>query len=539
MQRQTFALWAFLVALVSANAQITWDNQLTYQGYLTDAGQAVNGIYDFRLSLYYSGDPEPIPNTICTNPAVTVSNGLFMFTWTPCPDCPPELIADSVFTGREAWLEVGVRTSSSTNDFLLLTPRQKITPTAYAYRAQAADYYNGPIGTNQLAGTYPNPLALVNPANQFVGDGSGLTALNASSLTSGTVAEARIPNLFWKFGGNSGTAPGTNFLGTTDNQPLELKVNSGRVLRFEPNADEAPNLIGGARNNLVASGVVGGTIAGGGAVDYSTLGAIPNQVLSDFGSIGGGSRHLIERGANSSTIAGGYYNAIGTNANAGAVGGGRYNSIGTGSRDAVVAGGYDNDIGDDSDYAVVGGGRDNVIEPGALGATISGGQNNSIATNAHYATIPGGNGARATGYGEWAYTSGGLPNGGNCQASLFIARNITSNATPTSLFLDGAAAEIPVATKQTMAFDILVTARSTAGNSAAYHIRGVIAGQPGGTVAFVGTPTKTVLGEAVPGWDVNVEASSMTLKIKATGSVSEAIAWSARIDATKLIWPIP
>ena len=38
----------------------------------------------------------------------------------------------------------------------------------------------------------------------------------------------------WSLNGNSGTTPGTNFLGTTDNQALELKVNGQRALRIEP-----------------------------------------------------------------------------------------------------------------------------------------------------------------------------------------------------------------------------------------------------------------------------------------------------------------
>ncbi len=38
---------------------------------------------------------------------------------------------------------------------------------------------------------------------------------------------------FWKLGGNAGTTPGTDFLGTTDNQALELKVNGQRALRLD------------------------------------------------------------------------------------------------------------------------------------------------------------------------------------------------------------------------------------------------------------------------------------------------------------------
>src|SRR5512133_3649272 len=37
----------------------------------------------------------------------------------------------------------------------------------------------------------------------------------------------------WQLTGNAGTNPNTNFLGTTDNQPLVIKVNSTESLRLE------------------------------------------------------------------------------------------------------------------------------------------------------------------------------------------------------------------------------------------------------------------------------------------------------------------
>ena len=36
---------------------------------------------------------------------------------------------------------------------------------------------------------------------------------------------------FWSLTGNSGTNPSTNFLGTTDNQPLVIKTNGAEAMR--------------------------------------------------------------------------------------------------------------------------------------------------------------------------------------------------------------------------------------------------------------------------------------------------------------------
>src|SRR5205807_5756445 len=60
----------------------------------------------------------------------------------------------------------------------------------------------------------------------------------------------------WSRTGNAGTDPSVNFLGTTDNQSVEFKVNGRRALRLEPTTDDADhsnivNLIGGSPLNFV------------------------------------------------------------------------------------------------------------------------------------------------------------------------------------------------------------------------------------------------------------------------------------------------
>jgi len=94
----------------------------------------------------------------------------------------------------------------------------------------------------------------------------------------------------WSRTGNAGTTAGVNFLGTTDNVPLEIKVNGLRALRLEDwidssdsdlDPDGAPTLIGGSPANYVGAGVVGSTISGGGAMKYEGW-TYPNWILSDY-----------------------------------------------------------------------------------------------------------------------------------------------------------------------------------------------------------------------------------------------------------------
>lgn len=67
----------------------------------------------------------------------------------------------------------------------------------------------------------------------------------------------------WKLGGNAGTSPGTDFIGTTDDAPFDIRVDGIRAIRIQPGASGAPSIIGGAGNNQVAEDVNGGFIGGG------------------------------------------------------------------------------------------------------------------------------------------------------------------------------------------------------------------------------------------------------------------------------------
>jgi hypothetical protein len=160
----------------------------------------------------------------------------------------------------------------------------------------------------------------------------------------------------WSLTGNSGTVPGTNFLGTTDNVTLEIRVNASRVLLLEPGST-GPNIVGGYSHNSVDSGLSGATIAGGGR-DLAI-----NQVTADFGAIGGGAGNA----------ANGY---------AATIGGGEGNSAG--NSHSLVGGGSSNVAG--ADHATVGGGESNTVT--GTHATISGGDFNEA--RAAYATVGGG-----------------------------------------------------------------------------------------------------------------------------------------------------
>jgi hypothetical protein len=298
----------------------------------------------------------------------------------------------------------------------------------------AAANLTGTLPSAQLSGTYSGALTFNNAGNSFSGSGANLTSLNASQLGSGTVPAAALGNA-WQTGGNSGTTPGTHYVGTADNQALEVKVNSTRALRLEPNTSGAPNFIAGSPRNFVGASVVGAVIGGGGATNASGV-AYTNSVLDSFGTVGGGRGNFIRDGAASSTISGGSGNSILTNASAAFIGGGSGNIIRNGAAGSAIGGGTGNliltnaaasfigggnanQIATAASSSVIGGGEMNVIQASADHAFIGGGSVNQIDSSAIYSTIAGGNGGHIEASAQFSSIGGGGAN--DIQAGAFAA----------------------------------------------------------------------------------------------------------------------
>lgn len=407
----TLALPALLLAtlIYEPSTSFAQGTAFTYQGRLMESNALANGIFEFEFTLRDSATGGNTLSTL-TVEEVPVSNSLFTVTLD---------FGSGVFTGAPRWLEMQVRNDSVGGSFVLLAPRTPLMPTPYAIMANSASNLLGALPAGQLSGTISNTSLPTSPsfpgtvtASSFSGNGAGLTNVNAASL--GGLNSSN----FWQTGGNAGTAAGTHFLGTTDNQPLEFKVNGRRVLRIEDNGDGgdpdanpdgSPNVIGGSPANVADAGVVGATIAGGGATNSVGYASGANSIMADYGVIGGGWFNNIETDAHESTIAGGAANLISSNSFASAIGGGNANRILLDSRSATIAGGAGNQIGSNSGFSTISGGYLNEIDSNALRATIAGGMDNwigggylpsfgtigggefnRISTNAHHATIAGG-----------------------------------------------------------------------------------------------------------------------------------------------------
>jgi hypothetical protein len=266
----------------------------------------------------------------------------------------------------------------------------KATGTITGTQTAIGGYFTASGADNNYAAIFDQGnvgIGTTNPAARLEVSGTIHSTSGGFRFPDGTVqTTAAIGGGGWSLTGNAGTNPATNFLGTTDNQALELRVNNARALRLEPDA-ASPNLVGGYNGNNATAGVVGAAIGGGGASGQV------NRVTDNYGTVGGGGNNQA-----------GNANADPTDATYASVGGGESNTasgehatVGGGSLNiasqghATIAGGRENIAS--SYMATVGGGWGNVVT--ATYATIGGGINNTV--NWEMATIGGGNGNTASG----------------------------------------------------------------------------------------------------------------------------------------------
>lgn len=388
----TVAAWLGL-----ARVALGQPSAFTYQGRLQDNGGPATGIYEMRFVLR---DAPTGGSQIAGTPAPTglvgVTNGQFTVTLD---------FGSAAFNGSPRWLEIGVRTNGSLQAHTTLAPRQALTATPYATMAGSAAAYSGSVSDSQLSAN----VARLNAPQTF----SATTTFNPPSGPPFLVnSTSRVNNLnadlldgfsagaFWNIGGNLGTGP-SNFLGTADSQPLQLRVNNATALRLEPNPT-SPNLVAGHPGNHIVPGVAGAVIGGGGAAGatntvtalHGTIaGGRANRVSGNLGTVGGGDSNVAVNAY--ATVAGGLNNQAfgglsvvaggGTNtaSGVGAVVAGGSQNLASGLR-AVVGGGARNTA--TNNYSTVAGGQFNLAN--GLGAVVLGGINNE-ATNA-YATVLGG-----------------------------------------------------------------------------------------------------------------------------------------------------
>jgi len=243
-----------MLATTPSVAQIT--TAFTYQGKLEQSGTLADGHYDFRFTLWDAESNGTQLQGPVEDPGIPVNGGLF----TAHID-----FGNVVFGGQNVWLQIEVA-EAGTGTFTTLGPRQQIKPAPMAQHALTV----------------------------------GVDAVGSAQIVDGSIGGADVASgVFWSTSGNA--ANSGDFLGTTNTEPLELRVANQPVTRIfdaeDGSGNHAPNLIAGSQLNVLdESGgpVYGATIIGGGGdPSFNSCGPSSgspcvNTVSQDFATVVGG-----------------------------------------------------------------------------------------------------------------------------------------------------------------------------------------------------------------------------------------------------------
>ena len=269
MNRHNFAVLFFVCVTLRLAAQGT---AFSYQGRLNAGGTPATGVYDLRFAVFNAVTNGTQISYYQTNTAVAVSNGLFGITLD---------FGAGVFTGTNYWLDIGVRTNGGAS-FTALFPRQPVLPVPYAIFANTASNLLGTLTAAQLSGNLPasqvsggttNVVNFTNLNNSFsgtfTGSGASLSNLNASLLTTGTVADARLS---------------TNVaLLNADQTFTGSKVFNGTLISAGTNLFSGPNTFNGANTFTNWANSFTGNFFGNGLVGWIATNGQTVQAVRDHG----------------------------------------------------------------------------------------------------------------------------------------------------------------------------------------------------------------------------------------------------------------
>ncbi len=403
------------------------NTMLTYQGRVTDNGADFNGTGQFEFALVTSSNA----NHTATATANAPSGG-FITSYNVgnagngYVSAPTVTIFGGGGSGAAAHANIsgGAVTSLSVDNpgdghytnapaVVIAAPPPNISYVTY--------WSNDGTGVN---GSEPAAAVDVVVSNGLFTVTLGDTTIaNMAAISASLFAQPNLQLRIWFDDGTNGFAaldPAQN-LTPTPYATVAQNLNNG--LSIQQNSDGAPDVVAGSSVNYVSNGVVGATIAGGGAVNYNGL-SYTNSVTANFGTVSGGYGNTAS--GFTATVSGGIFNAA---ENAGdTVGGGSDNIANGGGQPATVGGGYlNNAIGA---WSTVGGGFDNSATNEFV--TVGGGYNNTASGGA--SMVGGGSDNVASG---GASTVGGGLNNSASGSSSTVGGGSDNVASGTSATVSG------------------------------------------------------------------------------------------------------
>jgi hypothetical protein len=250
MRTTLAAALLFLSSLALTSAQST---AFTYNGRLNSKGVPVTGPHEMRFNLYdLNAGGNLIAGPLDLSP-VDVANGLFTVRID---------FGANIFTGPARWLDISVRPLGAAA-FTALTPRQEVTSSPYAIRAQTA----GSVGDGSVAASQLNTGGIAPKPGQFLSYSGGNLSWSDPGLAAGGIWSVSGNNAYYSAGnvgiGNTGPAAPLEVSGILRSSRIG---NSGQYLQLDGGDPLSIRLtaqsIVSAEKNLIIRNLSGETTPG-------------------------------------------------------------------------------------------------------------------------------------------------------------------------------------------------------------------------------------------------------------------------------------
>ena len=334
----------------------------------------------------------------------------------------------------------------------------------------------------------------------YTNSGTSASAVTTQSATMNATTAVTLS------GSNASIKVGQYITGTSIAEHTYVAAISGTALTLSQNAS-------GSSTSTLSFYTPHGVVVGGGN----------NQATGSYSFIGGGGDAGTSANRN---VASGDWSFVG----------GGQQITASGIYSSVLGGG---NCSATNSYATCLGGAGNGAS--GFGATNLGGNGNSA--NGTYA-IAGGFNSTNRSLASLSFAAGRASSQGDAQTEIFVLRNVTTDATPTVLTFNAAAAgtttQIILPNNSAYYFKVSVIAGVTgAGNTKAWTLEGAIKRGAGvGTTAIVGTVTTNIVAAdaGASTWTVTATADTTNggLAITVTGQASTTIRWVAKAETAEM-----
>lgn len=150
-----------------------------------------------------------------------------------------------------------------------------------------------------------------------------------------------------------------------------------------------------------------------------------------------------------------------------------------------------------------------------------------------------GHNSSATQLGQYASAAGKFANDGDAQAVRFVVRNKTTNATPTTLFIDGSSTRLAITSGKLLFANVLISGVKSDGSAAACYKRKVAIKNVGGTTSLIGsveTIGTDIEDNASTDVAITADNTNDALQINVTGITSETWRWVAVVEGLEIAY---